>query len=463
MLTHIEIDGFKSFEGFGVSLAPFTVVLGSNASGKSNLFDAIDLLSRLAGGSVNDATKGMRGDPIELFRRTLAGTARRMRFAVEVLIEPTAQDPWGNEVKLTHTRLRYEIALSLRDNHGHGSQVVVDHEAAIPILSRADHWSEAIKPSAEFRKRQLRYKKKSEFLSTRGDGESLQFNQHHDGHAGRVRPAKAASASVLSTVTDADFPHLFALREELRSWRLLQLDPAMLRRPAPLGSAETLQPDGANLAAVLARIKQDTANEQQPSGALAAIAAELNSLIPGIQSLDVVFDKAAQEYRASLVMRDGVPFSSRVVSDGTLRVLALLTMLNDPRHRGVVCFEEPENGVHPGRLRDFVRLLRDAVTEPGAADTDEPSPLSQLLLNSHSPVVLSSMFSSDDPHQRQRVLLADMVSVVEPGSGEVRRRTRLRPVHSTMQGNLIDFEKATDQDVSQYEVRQILETASVDA
>ena len=47
MLTRIEIDGFKSFEDLDVSLEPFTAIVGTNAAGKSNLFDAIQLLSAL--------------------------------------------------------------------------------------------------------------------------------------------------------------------------------------------------------------------------------------------------------------------------------------------------------------------------------------------------------------------------------------------------------------------------------
>ena len=463
MLTRIEIDGFKSFEDFAVDLAPFVVILGSNASGKSNLFDAIDLVSRLAGGGVSEAMKGMRGEPAELFRCTPGGRSNRMQLAVELLIDPVANDPWGNEITLTHTRLRYEIGLALRDTPRGGGQVVVMHESAKPILNKADSWVAKVKPSTAFRKQYLRYKRQNDFLSTKIEGDGLVFNVHHDGHQGRLRPAKAASASVLSTMTNADFPHLFAMREELRNWRLLQLDPAMLRLPSPEGAAETLQPDGANLAAVLARIKQTTARADQPAGALVAIAAELNALIPGIKSLDAAFDEASREYRARLMMRDGVPLSSRVVSDGTLRVLALLTMLHDPRHRGVVCFEEPENGVHPGRLRDFVRTLRSMATALGDSASDLDMPLSQLLLNSHSPVVLSSLLSSEDSDQRQRVLLADMVSVVDPVSREVRRRSRLRPVHASPQGKLIDFEDASDHDVSTYEVQQILETTSADA
>ena len=48
MITRIEISGFKSFWDFSLDFAPFTVVAGANASGKSNLFDAMRLLSNLA-------------------------------------------------------------------------------------------------------------------------------------------------------------------------------------------------------------------------------------------------------------------------------------------------------------------------------------------------------------------------------------------------------------------------------
>ena len=53
-------------------------------------------------------------------------------------------------------------------------------------------------------------------------------------------------------------------------------------------------------------------------------------------------------------------FSSRVISDGTLRLLALLMILNDPGRRGTLCFEEPENGVHEGRVPMLVEFLRGA-------------------------------------------------------------------------------------------------------
>lgn len=69
MITKIEIDGFKSFSDFQMEFTPFTVIAGANASGKSNLFDALHLLSNLAVMDLRTAFsyKKLRGDVKELF------------------------------------------------------------------------------------------------------------------------------------------------------------------------------------------------------------------------------------------------------------------------------------------------------------------------------------------------------------------------------------------------------------
>lgn len=463
MLTRIEIDGFKSFETFEVNLAPFVVILGTNASGKSNLFDALQLLAGLAGSGVSDAIKGLRGEPIELFRHTPRGHSKSMRLAVEVLVDPVVRDPWGSEVEIGHTRLRYEITLEWRQLRPGVDRVMVANESAVPIMRKDDDWAKSMMPTKPFREHYLRYNRQKDFLSTEGEGAAVKFRVHQDGKQGRTRPASAAEASVLSSITNTEFAHLFALREEMRSWRLLQLDPALLRRPAPMTAPDLLEPDGSNLAAVLARIKLDTTSEHRPCGVLADIAAELNSLIPGVKSLDASLDPQTRDYRAQLTMRDGVPFSSRVVSDGTLRVLALLTLLHDPRHRGLVCFEEPENGVHPARLKPLVQMLRGMVTHPTDTGSSTRTSLSQLVLNSHSPVVLSTLVGADLRVDSDLVLFADTVSLVDPGTGEVRRRTRLRQVHSATQSDWIDGSGEAAPVVSNSEVRQVLESAMADA
>lgn len=117
MLTRIEVDGFKTFEGFGLEVGPFVVVLGPNASGKSNLFDAVRLLSHLAGTDHRTAVKGLRGEPHELFRRQTDGSpGTRMTFAVEVLLDPEVRDPWGATVQIAHSRVRYEVEIARRED-----------------------------------------------------------------------------------------------------------------------------------------------------------------------------------------------------------------------------------------------------------------------------------------------------------------------------------------------------------
>src|SRR6266566_5233433 len=104
VLTLIEIDGFKTFERFTMDIGPFMVILGPNASGKSNLFDAIRFLSYLAGTDLRTAVKGLRGEPHELFRRQWGGSSEtRMSFAAELLLDPQVRDPWGATVRITHS------------------------------------------------------------------------------------------------------------------------------------------------------------------------------------------------------------------------------------------------------------------------------------------------------------------------------------------------------------------------
>jgi predicted ATPase len=427
VLTRIEISGFKTFQELALDLMPFTVILGPNASGKSNLFDAIHLLSCLAEKNLREAFSELRGEVDEVFRMAAAGVrSRLMSMAVEVLLEPEVTDPWGASAELQGTRVRYELGLERRaDERGH-ERLFVTHESARPIATKEDRWSrEMLAASPEFRKRQLRYSRSHEpFLSTTTQAGVPAFEICDNGRTRRSRSAVAAEATVLSSITDIELPHLFALREEMRRWRMLQLDPLSLRRPCSFNAPDALKPDGSNLAKVLAGIKDSTASEQRASADMSEITADLSRLIPGVLGVDVVRDEARREYRVDLHFRESQPFSSRVVSDGTLRVLSLLTMLYDPRHRGLVCFEEPENGIHPARLRALVETLRERVVGQLAAEGDG-APLAQLVMNSHSPVVLAALAQN---HANHEVVFADMVTATSGREGLSERRTRVRPV-----------------------------------
>ena len=454
MLTRIEIDGFKTFDRFHLDVPPFLVVLGPNASGKSNLFDAIQLLGRLADHDLALAVKELRGEPLELFRRDPSGRpGQSMKLAVEVLLDPRIRDSWGSEQTLTHTRLRYEVVISRREDAQGLDRLYVTEESARPILAKDDPWRAGGSIGLEVRKQFLRYARQSPFLSHEETDEGQGFfSLAQDGRQGRKRklPAHEASASALSSVTTAEFLHLFALREEFRHWRLLQLDPAALRKASPRVGPDHLLPDGSNLATVLARIQASSRNDRRSRGVLADIAADLGALVPGVTDVRVEPDKEERENRIEIEFARQPPFSSRVVSDGTLRLLALLTMLHDPQFRGLVCFEEPENGVHPGRLERFLEKLGALTTDLASEDVDPERPLAQILVNSHSPVVLSSRIESGS------VVFCDLVSSVGDADGACTVRTRMRPVNPENQRH---FRFSEDMGVvSGFEVREVLNT-----
>lgn len=430
MLTRVEIDGFKSFRAFSADLLPFQVILGPNAAGKSNLFDALHLLSRLAEVDLQTAFQDLRGEPLEMF--SFVGPSKavhEMTFAVEVLLDSVVRDPWSVEVEVKHSRVRYELKLARRKAPNGIERLYVTKEEMRPILDKDDTWPGLKLASKEFKGRYVVRGRRAPWLVTREEAQEsgqppiLTFEISQDGRAGRKRPADAAESTNLSGITSAEFPHLFALREELRSWRFLQLNPEGLRRPSSALAVDHLKPDGSNLAAVLARIKNETRTEQRPDGVIADISTTLTHLVPGVQALSIIEDKAKKEYRIDVQMQDGFHFASRVLSDGTLRILALITLMHDPQERGLVCFEEPENGVHPFRLRQVIDMLRALATNLTEREVPPREPLKQLLLNSHSPVVLKYLEAS-------QMLFADVVSRAadrDSGNGPV-RCTRLRPV-----------------------------------
>ena len=364
--------------------------------------------------------------------------------------DSNVKDPYGQEKKLANTRIRYEVTIERRTvgetgleklyvSHEHASPILKKDDRLLRIYSKKDH--EALTKYAFVQRG-----KKNDFLAVEKDGATQEIKIHQDGTAGRRRslPLGEAEATALSTIRTAEeFPHLFALREELASLLYLQLDPAAERLPSDLLAPDRLEPNGSNLAKVLARIRAETRTDDRPNGVLDDIRAELANLVPGVLDLEVERNEAAREYQLFLKMRDDARFSSRVISDGTLRIVALLTMLYDPRHRGVICFEEPENGVHEARVQGVIELLRASCTDLRVAPESETTKLTQIIVNTHSSAVLSCL----NPHE---IILAETVSISDPNASRVSRRTRMRT------GVTDELPVDREHQLTRYEIDQIL-------
>jgi predicted ATPase len=454
MLTRIEIDGFKTFENFKLDLQPFSAIVGPNASGKSNLFDALKFLSLLSLHNIRMAMQGLRGEPEELFRLTGSGPCSEMHFAIEAALDREGRDAFGLKYEVKSQRLRYELSLKMQ--HGENRQprgTFVTRERCVAIKKRDD---EPVFKTLTYGDR------RTPFVETEEDehGIATAFVVRQDGPSekggpkrgmGRRLPAAEASTTALSTLTTAEFPHLYALRDMLASTRFLEINPQAARRPNNRFEERILRPDASNLAAVLARLRDETRTESRSEGVIGDISMDLATLIPSVHRVEIADNPAVREYSFGIATADDLHFSARVISDGTLRLLALLAILDDPQRHGILCFEEPENGIHEGRIPTLVTLLRDSVPN---AETLAKDRMFQILVNTHSPAVMAALEPAE-------IVAADSVKVVDPVSKARQVKTRMRRMPPDAKHRQAEFNWETD--LTRQDVENLLRRPSNEA
>lgn len=391
MITYIKINGFKSFHNFEMEFTPFTVIAGANASGKSNLFDALTLLSRLAEtDNLKRAFYEQRGEFIEMFTQYGDDVyASEMEFVIEMLVDKNIKDAWGNQTVLKYTRLRYELSIKRDKNSSGIEDLTVSKENLLKLNHQQDKWVSNIitKKTLEYwRPKVVTGKRGIPYIETVYENDLATIQVPQDGTTGNKRrfPLSNATRTVLSSFDTTDFPHVLAAKEEMKSWKFLQLNPEDLRQATSKNNGEdTISISGKNLAAALYRIKQ--ADEYS----LKEISRKLNSFLPNFVEVDVVDDNENKQYLIKLKDVDKKEFSSRVLSEGTLRILALCILEFDEKHAGLLCFEEPENGIHPFRIKAMTELLKDLSVD----FEEEDVPLRQVIVNTHSPVLVGNMLN----------------------------------------------------------------------
>ncbi|KHD09819.1 hypothetical protein PN36_16845 [Candidatus Thiomargarita nelsonii] len=454
MITKIEIDGFKTFNNFKIELSPFVIIAGANGSGKSNLFDAILLLSRLAETDLKSAFQEQRGEARELFTQYPDGNyAKQMRFIVEVLVDREVKDSWGGEKKLKYTRLKYTLEIS-RDKDKRGlDRLYITKEELLPIKKATDKWCKHY-AKRDYWIPKIKGGRNVAFINTEPDTEKRipTIYLRQDGtRGGKPSRADEVEQTVLSGVANTEFPHAFAMREEMRRWKLLQLNPVKLRKPSPILAKDFIGADGSNLPAALARMKAEDLYVTKD------ISREINNLLPGITAIDVEEDRSKDQYVLISISQDGRKFSSRVLSEGTLRVLALLVFKLDIQHKGVLCFEEPENGIHPFRLENLTTLLRELASD-FENEEEQDIPLRQLIINTHPPILVGNFFKN---HELDcNILYATLFSKVDPQKKQALRFTKMIPVTVHPAQSLFDFGDITEQEqkITLSEVQKYLQT-----
>ncbi len=428
MITRIEIDGFKTFQDFAVDLAPFQVIIGANGCGKSNFFDALHLLSQIINSGVYVALQSLRGRLRELFTQLPDGkSADKIRFGVEMLVTSTVRDEWGQSVELANPRLRYELEIRYRPDLSGVEWLSIEHESLTSIMWRQDRWLSGYELFAAGIRSTI---DEIKYIVTEftGSEPAVRLLQDNTGIMPRVKTfsLRSLEKTMLSAAQDCETPHALAVRQEIQSWQFANIETYVMSMSPDLqfSGTPTEMITGNQIPYILAKMQAEVPEQ------MAWVSRDMASLIPNLRFIEVATepDNRIVVYAN---MQDGRRFSIRVLSDGTLRLLALATLRNDPKRQGehsVICFEDPEEDVHPGVLKRLVGLMRD-MTANLFDDQQLRSPLRQLLVTTHSPEFVSHL-----DVRAGELLYAEMVTRMQPGQLPM-QVTRMTPVGREIEGD----------------------------
>ena len=424
MLTRLKVSGFKNLVDVDVLFGPFTCVAGANGVGKSNLFDAIRFLSALTNDTLVNAALSVRAggeisaDIHSLFHRIGDRYAKEMSFEAEMIIPGEGIDDLGQKTEAGITFLRYIVVLAYRVDKGlpsFGSLELIREDLDYIKLSEA--WKHLRFPhkASIWRKSAVRGKRTSPLISTgyQGKNRIIKLIQEGGGRKTKTIPALNLPRTVLSTVNTTENPTALLARREMQSWQLLQLEPSSIREPDRFTTPAELGPDGSHLAATLYYLahSQNYTNHTSKDEAVTwfydKVAARLSELIDDVYSIRIDRDEKRRLLTLELVDRNGTVYPAHLLSDGTLRFLALAVLESNPKTSGLICLEEPENSIYPERIPSILQLLQDIATDV-KSQIGPGNPLRQVIVNTHSPAIVNLV--PDDS-----LLVAESKEMVQDG------------------------------------------------
>lgn len=362
MITRLHLQNFKNFQDATLHLGPLTILMGTNASGKSNLRDALRFLHGVARGyTLADTMGGKYGAGGELQWRGLrGGTAEAAKhgastFTLAVELETIGVRPRSQPIAYTYT-----IAVETERN---GRPRLIREALYVEGRMLYDsHLKDNPAPQTDLQHLTVR-------IQAGGD--------YRRGH---VEPF-IASQPVLAQITERIAKRSDSAADEVRagardvlasleSMRFLDFNLDAMRQPSFPGQ-NTLGDRGENLSSVLQAIYEDEASR-------AALVEWVRELTP-MDVTDFAFP-ADQIGRVLVTLReqDNSEVTAYSASDGTLRFLAVLAALLGPEPAQLYFFEELENGLHPARLH----LLIDLIEKRVAPDD------MQVVATTHSPQLL---------------------------------------------------------------------------
>lgn len=392
MITRIKIDGFKSLLNAELFLGPFTCIVGANAVGKSNFFDAIIFLSHLADKTILEAAKSIRSEEQkhsnirDIFFKSGEKQYNQILFEVDLLVPRSAEDDLGQVATTSTTSLRYKLVL--RYNSGKDflqSQPIEIVEESLSPMTRDDaKKSIGFSYNNEWYSSVVYGRKGTQLISTNGG--KIKLHQDQGGGGGRATefiPEKMPR-TLLSTV-NAETPTAFLVRQEFRSWQMLQFEPTSLRQASSFHEVLNAKIDnrGRNIPATLYKLSQ---NEEYD--VCRQVLFLLRDLVGDIRRIYINRDEKRELLTLMVEFKNGLALPAQSLSDGTLRFLCL-SVIQESNQSGLICMEEPENGINPQKIKAIVNLLQTLSLDPYMAIDNAQNPMRQVVINTHSSRLIS--------------------------------------------------------------------------
>ena len=398
MITSIRLVNFKNFADETLRVGPFTVIVGANASGKSNIRDAFRILHGIGRGyTLAEIFGGKREAGWQPIRGAMNEIVRfgQPAFSLEVELDLTA-------LKLDGKKLHYSIEVGRNEETGAfrvRKELLRDESGTIYTSDPLQEEPRVVVTNAHW---------------------APDFEEDHIHDADR--PALTETLS-LGKIRDREqlpsYQKINILRHVLDRMRFLELSPERMREPAFPG-ATVLGDSGENLSTVLEDICSTPARQD-------ILAGWMQELTPmDVEGFEFPRDPSG---RVHLVIREKSDrkVSAYSASDGTLRFLAMLAaLLRDGGDTGLYFFEEIETGIHPVRLG----LLLDLFEGPVRG-------YSQVIGTTHAPTLLTVM--NDDTFENTSIVcrLEDTANAIIrpvadlPNARELRQDQGLGRLHES--------------------------------
>lgn len=374
MFSRIQTRHYRSLKGIDQALGPMQALVGPNASGKSTFLDVIGLLSDMIRrrGDVREAVLARSASFDKLIWQG-DGTGPAFQLAVEAPI-PLAVRQRMAEDKKQHDLVRYEVEIGMDRVT---NELGLNHETLWlrtsapasqpvqkPLFPAVATDAPSVIASTTMKKGfRVALKKVTE-------GNDNYYPEGSSSYAPSFKLGRTKSALAHIPADEKSFPVSTWFRSLLESGvQNVVLNSQTIRQPSPPGLGLRFQTDGSNLPWVIAELRRDA---QRFSGWLDHVRTALDDVL----DIDTV-ERDEDRHRYLVIRyRNGAEVPSWLVSDGTLRLLALtipayLTDLDD-----IFLIEEPENGIHPRAIETVIQSLSSIYS-------------GQVLIATHSPVALN--------------------------------------------------------------------------